>query len=133
MHALTTGARSLAGFRFLLGVGEAGNWPAGVMVATEWFPARERALACGIFNSSAAIGAIIAASLVSWLALRYGWKATFVVIGLTFDPKKSEGRSRQLPEQEETNENMMKPEIDTQWVNHSHPRKVGSHSEANIA
>ena len=83
LHALTTGARSLAGFRFLLGIGEAGNWPAGVKVATEWFPARERALACGIFNSGAAIGAIIAAPLVSWLALRHGWKTTFVVIGLT--------------------------------------------------
>ena len=47
--------------------------------------------------------------------------------------QKDGGRSRQLPEQEETNENKMKPEIDTQWVNHSHPRKVGSRSEANIA
>ena len=83
LHALATGAGSLAGFRFLLGIGEAGNWPAGVKVATEWFPARERALACGILNSGAAIGAMIAAPLVSWLALRYGWKTTFVVIGLT--------------------------------------------------
>ena len=83
LHSLATGARSLAGFRFLLGVGEAGNWPAGVKVATEWFPAKERALACGIFNSGAAIGAIIAAPLVSWLALSFGWKTMFVVIGLT--------------------------------------------------
>ncbi len=83
LHAFATGMKSLAGFRFLLGVGEAGNWPAGVKVATEWFPARERALACGIFNSGAAIGAIIAAPLVAWLALRYGWRATFVVIGVT--------------------------------------------------
>lgn len=83
LHALAVGARSLAGFRFLLGIGEAGNWPAGVKVATEWFPARERALACGIFNSGAAIGAIVAAPLVSWLALSFGWKTTFVVIGAT--------------------------------------------------
>jgi hypothetical protein len=41
--------------------------------------------------------------------------------------------SRQLPEHEETNERKMKHVIDTQWVNHSHPRKAGSHSEANIA
>ena len=41
--------------------------------------------------------------------------------------------SRQLPEHEETNERKMKHVNDTQWVNHSHPRKVGSHSEANIA
>lgn len=83
LHAFTTGARSLAGFRFLLGAGEAGNWPAGVKVATEWFPPHERALACGIFNSGAAIGAIIAAPLVAWLALHYGWKTAFVAIGLT--------------------------------------------------
>ena len=83
LHALATGMRSLAGFRFLLGLGEAGNWPAGVKIATEWFPARERALACGIFNSGAAIGAIVAAPLVSALALHFGWKATFVVTGLT--------------------------------------------------
>ncbi|HUR57349.1 MAG TPA: MFS transporter [Opitutaceae bacterium] len=82
LTSLATGARSLAGFRFLLGIGEAGNWPAGVKVATEWFPARERAFACGIFNSGAAIGAIIAAPLVAWLTIRFGWKTTFVVIGL---------------------------------------------------
>ena len=83
LTSLATGARSLAAFRFLLGIGEAGNWPAGVKVATEWFPARERAFACGIFNSGAAIGAIIAAPLVAWLTIRFGWKTTFVVIGLT--------------------------------------------------
>lgn len=83
LHAFATGARSLAGFRFLLGVGEAGNWPAGVKVATEWFPARERAFACGIFNSGAAIGAIVATPLVAWLALHFGWKWTFVLVGLT--------------------------------------------------
>jgi ACS family hexuronate transporter-like MFS transporter len=83
LTSLATGARSLAGFRFLLGIGEAGNWPAGVKVATEWFPARERAFACGIFNSGAAIGAIIAAPLVAWLSIRFGWKAMFVVVGLT--------------------------------------------------
>ncbi len=83
LHALTTGAWSLAAYRFLLGIGEAGNWPAGVKIATEWFPDRERALACGIFNSGAAIGAIIAAPLVAWLTLTWGWQAAFVTVGLT--------------------------------------------------
>jgi MFS transporter, ACS family, hexuronate transporter len=83
LHAFARGPWSLAGFRFLLGVGEAGNWPAGVKVATEWFPARERALACGIFNSGAAIGAIIAPPLVAWLVLHFGWQTSFLVIGLT--------------------------------------------------
>jgi MFS transporter, ACS family, aldohexuronate transporter len=83
LHALATGPWSLAGFRFLLGVGEAGNWPAGVKVVSEWFPARERALAAGVFNSGAAIGAIIAPPLVAWLALQYSWRTAFVVVGLT--------------------------------------------------
>lgn len=83
LHALTTGVWSLAGFRFLLGIGEAGNWPAGLKVATEWFPSRERALACGIFNSGAAIGAILAPPLMAWLVLSYGWKSAFLIVGLS--------------------------------------------------
>ncbi len=44
LHALATGPLSLGAFRFLLGLGEAGNWPAAVKVVAEWFPARERAM-----------------------------------------------------------------------------------------
>jgi ACS family hexuronate transporter-like MFS transporter len=83
LHALARGPWSLAACRFLLGVGEAGNWPAGVKIATEWFPARERALACGIFNSGAAIGAVAAPPLVAWLALTFNWQAAFLAIGIT--------------------------------------------------
>ena len=81
LTSFATGAWSLAGFRFLLGAGEAGNWPAAVKVVAEWFPARERALACGIFNSGAAIGAIAAPPLVTWLVLRHGWQSAFIVVG----------------------------------------------------
>ena len=83
LHALAIGPWSFAGFRFLLGIGEAGNWPAGVKVVAEWFPSRERALAAGIFNSGAAVGAIIAPPLVTWLVLRFNWQTAFVVVGLT--------------------------------------------------
>lgn len=62
-------------------MGEAGNWPAGVKVAAEWFPVRERALACGVFNSGSAIGAILAPPLVVWVVLRFGWRAAFLVVG----------------------------------------------------
>ena len=72
LHAFVTGPWSLGVFRFLLGMGEAGNWPAAVKVVAEWFPPRERALASGIFNSGAAIGAIAAPPLVAWLVLRLG-------------------------------------------------------------
>jgi ACS family hexuronate transporter-like MFS transporter len=81
LHALTTGVWSLAYYRFLLGMGEAGNWPGGVKVVAEWFPVRERALASGIFNSGSAVGAIVAPPLVVWFVLREGWRYAFVAVG----------------------------------------------------
>lgn len=81
LHALARGAWSLGVYRFLLGIGEAGNWPAGVKVVAEWFPTEERALASGIFNSGSAIGAIVAPPLVVWITLRSGWKMAFLLVG----------------------------------------------------
>jgi ACS family hexuronate transporter-like MFS transporter len=83
LHALATGPWTLAGFRFLLGVGEAGNWPAGAKLVSEWFPGHERAFAAGIFNSGAAIGAIVAPPLVTWLMLTWNWQTAFVAVGLS--------------------------------------------------
>jgi MFS transporter, ACS family, aldohexuronate transporter len=82
LHAFSAGALSLGFFRFLLGLGEAGNYPAGVKLIAEWFPAEERSLASGIFNSGASIGAILAPPLLAWIALVAGWRMAFVVIGL---------------------------------------------------
>jgi MFS transporter, ACS family, hexuronate transporter len=81
LHALTAGAFSLGGFRFLLGLGEAGNYPAGVKVIAEWFPPEERSLASGIFNSGASVGAILAPPLLAWIVLSTGWRTAFLVIG----------------------------------------------------
>lgn len=81
LHALARGPWSLGVYRFLLGIGEAGNWPAGVKVVAEWFPAEERALASGIFNSGSAIGAIVAPPLVVWITLRFGWRLAFILVG----------------------------------------------------
>ena len=81
LHGFATGGLSLGMFRFLLGIGEAGNWPAGVKVVTEWFPERERALASGIFNSGSAVGAILAPPIVALILLRYGWPSAFVAVG----------------------------------------------------
>jgi len=81
LHAFTIGPWSLGTFRFLLGMGEAGNWPAGVKVVAEWFPVRERALASGIFNSGSAVGAVLAPPLVVWVVLKFGWRASFLVVG----------------------------------------------------
>lgn len=83
LHAFANGVWSLGVFRFLLGVGEAGNWPAAVKVVAEWFPEKERALASGIFNSGSSIGAILAPPVVAWILLQFGWKAAFVAVGLS--------------------------------------------------
>lgn len=82
LHALSAGALSLGIFRFLLGAGEAGNYPAGVKLIAEWFPPEERSFASGVFNSGASIGAILAPPLLAWVLLSTGWRTAFVVIGL---------------------------------------------------
>ncbi len=81
LHALARGPLSLGCFRFLLGAGEAGNWPAGAKLVGEWFPPQERALASGIFNSGASIGAVISTPLIAWLVLRQGWQSAFLAMG----------------------------------------------------
>jgi MFS transporter, ACS family, hexuronate transporter len=81
LQAFSGGALSLGIFRFLLGMGEAGNYPAGVKLIGEWFPAEERSLASGIFNSGAAIGAMLAPPLLAFAALELGWQAAFIIVG----------------------------------------------------
>jgi MFS transporter, ACS family, hexuronate transporter len=67
--------------RFLLGVGEAANFPASIKTVAEWFPKSERALATGIFNSGTNIGAIVAPIAVPLLAAVWGWRAAFILTG----------------------------------------------------
>lgn len=83
LHIFASGTFSLVAFRFLLGMGEAGNWPAALKVVAEWFPERERAAASGIFNSGSTIGVILAPPLVAFVVLQLGWRAAFLVIGAT--------------------------------------------------
>lgn len=80
-HALARGLSSLSFFRFVLGVGEAGNWPGAAKAVAEWFPVRERAMGMAIFNSGAAMGSVFAPPIIIWLQITYGWKATFVITG----------------------------------------------------
>ncbi len=64
--------------RFVLGFGEAGNFPAAIKAVAEWFPSKERALATGIFNSGTNIGATLAPFAVGFLLYRLGWKYAFL-------------------------------------------------------
>jgi ACS family hexuronate transporter-like MFS transporter len=75
---------SVLGFiisRAVLGFGESGNFPAAIKATAEYFPKKERAFATGIFNSGANIGAILAPLTVPWIAAKWGWESTFLIIG----------------------------------------------------
>jgi ACS family hexuronate transporter-like MFS transporter len=82
LHGLAHSVLHFGAARFLLGLGEAGNFPAAVKTISEWFPARERALAVGLFNCGSNVGAIVTPLVVPWLALRYGWRWAFILTGL---------------------------------------------------
>lgn len=81
LHAFTAGIVSLSIFRGMLGLGEAGNWPGAVKSNGEWFPAKQRALAQGIFNSGASIGNVIAPFIIIFLYTRFGWQTTYIILG----------------------------------------------------
>ena len=97
LTAAAQGAQSLGVYRFLLGFGEAGVWPAALKVVAEWFPARERALAIGLYTMGATIGATVAPYIViaiatyaydenlPWLAGLLGegtgWRMAFILTG----------------------------------------------------
>lgn len=75
---------SVIGFmiaRFVLGIGEAGNFPASIKTVAEWFPKKERALATGIFNSGTNVGALVTPLAVPWIALMWGWYEAFIITG----------------------------------------------------
>jgi MFS transporter, ACS family, hexuronate transporter len=81
VHIFARGPISLGACRIMLGLGEAGNWPAAAKMVGEWFPPKERALASGIFNSGASIGAILSPILIVSMVGVWGWKSAFVVMG----------------------------------------------------
>src|SRR4029450_342647 len=81
-HAMFTSTRGFAIVRVILALGESGTYPAALAAASEWFPRRERALAIGIFNAGANLGAILTPMIVPAIALAMGWQSAFVVTGL---------------------------------------------------
>jgi ACS family hexuronate transporter-like MFS transporter len=84
LHAAARNVFALGAFRFLLGIGEAGNWPGAAKAVAEWFPVRERAFGMAIFNNGASVGAVLAPPMIAYVALTYGWrKAFFIGAGLS--------------------------------------------------
>ena len=82
LTSLANGLGSFCVFRFLLGAGEAPNWPGATKAVSEWFPAKERGIAVALFDSGSAIGGAIAPSLVVWLYHVFGtWRPAFLITG----------------------------------------------------
>jgi ACS family hexuronate transporter-like MFS transporter len=80
-HGFVYSVFGFALVRFLLGLGESGNFPAAIKATAEWFPKHERAFATGIFNAGSNIGAMATAVLVPWITLTWGWRPAFVITG----------------------------------------------------
>lgn len=81
MTSLSRGLMSLGLFRFLLGIGEPGNYTAAPKAVSEWFPPKERGLVIGIYTAGATLGATIAPPLIAYLAANFHWRAVFLVTG----------------------------------------------------
>jgi MFS transporter, ACS family, aldohexuronate transporter len=80
-HGMMSSLQGFLGARFALGFTEAGVFPASIKAVAEWFPRKERALATGIFNAGANIGAILTPLLVPWITVHWGWRAAFFTVG----------------------------------------------------
>src|SRR4030095_10592681 len=80
-HGLANSWQAFAGLRGLLGLAEGSANPAGMKAISEWFPAKERGLAGGVYNIGASVGSMLAPPLVAWALLVYNWQMAFVVTG----------------------------------------------------
>lgn len=79
LHALARSAFGLGFWRAMLGLSESGNFPAAIKSVAEWFPAKDRALATGIFNAGANVAAMIGPPVLAVMQAAYGWRACFLI------------------------------------------------------
>jgi ACS family hexuronate transporter-like MFS transporter len=81
--SMATGLKSFIFFRFLLGSGEAANWPGAIKTVSEWFPKSERGWATALFDSGSSVGAAVAPFLVFWIYRMFGsWRPVFFFTAL---------------------------------------------------
>jgi len=81
-HALAISVTGFCVARAVLGLAQGGHFPGAIKCVAEWFPANERAMATGIFNSGSNVGAMVAPFFVPWIALRYGWISAVVLLAV---------------------------------------------------
>lgn len=80
-HGFAGSWQPLAWLRGLMGVAESTANPAGMKVVAEWFPAKERGIACGLYSTGTSLGAMLAPPLVVWAIIEYNWEISFVITG----------------------------------------------------
>lgn len=81
LHGFVNSIMGMSVTRFLLGLGEAGNFPASIKSVAEWFPRKERSFATGLFNAGANVGIILTAACVPLIVAALGWRASFIITG----------------------------------------------------
>ena len=82
LNGIVGSVRGLSMVRFVLGIGESGNFPSAVKAVAEWFPKKERSLATGFFNAGANVGIILTALAVPYITIHYGWRVAVVLTGV---------------------------------------------------
>jgi ACS family hexuronate transporter-like MFS transporter len=82
VHGFVSGVMGLNISRFLLGMGEGGSFPTSAKAISEWFPAKERAFAFGVFNTGSGVGAVIAPPLIAFIILSLNWRWAFIITGI---------------------------------------------------
>lgn len=81
MHGFVSSVLGLGIVRFLLGIGEGGGFPGSAKAVSEWFSAKERSLAFGIFNTGSSIGAVVAPPLIALIITMFSWRWAFIICG----------------------------------------------------
>lgn len=81
-HSICKGFLSFSIVRFVLGIGQSGNFPAAVKTIAEWFPKKERAMATGLFNIGSNVGAIITPLIIPVIVIKWSWQTAFIITGL---------------------------------------------------
>jgi MFS transporter, ACS family, hexuronate transporter len=80
-HAWVVGFLGFAAARTLLGLGEGATFPGGLRTAADSLPLNRQSRGMGISYSGASLGSIFAPLVITPIALRFGWRAAFLVTG----------------------------------------------------
>ena len=127
LHAFVRGKWSLSILRFVVGLAEPGTFPSAIKVIQEWFSTEQRALGMGVFSLGTTLGAVIAPPLAGFLALRYGWRSAFLVVGalglvwlvgwlLVYYPPGKHPRLREAPDAAPPVAEEARPKVRVAWL-----------------